>query len=285
MCIDDKTELKIILDHLYKHYSGNWLESDPVQIPHFYSSNEDIEVSGFLAALFSYGKVNLFLPKIKFILTNLGDSPYRSLYESKWKPDFFQGFYYRFQKQQDLIVLLKALGIIFREHGSLKNLFLNFYSPKDENILPALTGFVNSMSRYVLDQTTGEISHGLSHLIPSPNGGALKRLNMFLRWMVRKDNVDFGLWNEIHPSKLIIPMDTHIYRISGYLGLRHRNSSDMKTAIEVTTSLKNFCTGDPVKYDFALTRIGMYECKVNSLPDCVNCSLQNYCEKVTGNKF
>jgi uncharacterized protein (TIGR02757 family) len=273
--------LKKGLDSLYNKYSLQWIETDPVCIPHKYTADEDIETAGFIAAVLAYGKVSLFLPKITMIMDFLNPSPYESLKNLNHKQlGKLDHFYYRFQTSDDIKYFLTGLSNVIKKHARIKNLFLEGYHTQDENILPALNYFILSF-RKVIEENGMKLSHGLSHLIPMQGNGAMKRLNMFLRWMVRKDNIDFGIWKEIRPSQLIIPVDTHINRISGYLNLAKRKNADIKSAIEITNFLKKLSAEDPVKYDFALTRLGMYFCNSQNQNRCWECILKDYC--VNGN--
>lgn len=272
------TSLKEKLNLLAERYSDGFLDTDPIQIPHQYSSPPDIEIAAFIAAIFSYGRVDLFLPKIRQIMDALGKSPANGVLKKTWQNgpalEKIKAFYYRFQKTSDLQALLQALSGVLGEHGSLKNFFLKNYKPADETVLPALSEFSRQLRQRLPAASNG---NGISHLIPAPGKGAMKRLNMFLRWMVRKDRVDFGLWKEVAPSKLIIPLDTHIRKMAAHLGLCSKPGSGIKTALEITSRLKELCPSDPVKYDFALTRIGMFQCHSQSAPDCESCLLAGHC--------
>jgi uncharacterized protein (TIGR02757 family) len=164
-----------------------------------------------------------------------------------------ESYYYRFNTEQDFIDLIFSLQTIIKQYGSLKSLFLKHYSSSHENILPALDKFTSEI------RNTGKHSKSFDYLIPDVSkNSTCKRLNLFLRWMVRKDSIDTGLWGrEVEKSKLIIPVDTHVYRVSQKLGLVRRKACDIKYAIELTNKLKEFDPLDPVKYDFALCHIGV----------------------------
>lgn len=150
-------------------------------------------------------------------------------------------------------LLLSVLQTALIKFGSLKTVFLDGYSESHENIIPALTHFSEKLRSFV------KPAKNFEYLIPPvTRNSTCKRLNLFLRWMVRKDNIDFGFWGrEVNPSKLIIPVDTHVYKVALKLGLVKRKSCDMKFAIELTNKLKQFDPEDPVKYDFALCHIGI----------------------------
>ncbi len=243
------------LDKLYKDF--DFIEricTDPLSFPHRYREKEDIEVSGLIAALFAYGRVELFMPVIEKILGAMGGHPYEFVTNLK-KEDirYFDNVYYRFQRSDDIKDLIWRLNGLLKRYGSLEEIFLNFYNPEDRNTKNIIEGF----SRLMLD---GEdrISRGYLQLFPLPSSGsACKRLNLFLRWMVRDRDVDFGIWKRIPKNKLIIPLDTHIAKISFKLGLTSRKTPDWKMAEEITESLKSFDPDDPLKYDFVLCHMGM----------------------------
>lgn len=237
------------------------LLNDPVEFPHRYKDKEDIEIAGFIAALFAYGRVELFKPVIEKILTRMGKSPYDFLLnfkpsrlggESNSYRRLFEGLYYRFQKEEDIIKLLILMSLLLQRHNSIEDAFCKFYKPEDEDTFNAIEGF----SRYCLGLLKN--TKGLRQLFPLPSGGsACKRMNLFLRWMVRKDEIDLGIWKGIPKNKLIIPLDVHIARISMKLGLTKRKTPDMKMAREITSALKRLDPEDPLKYDFVLCHTGM----------------------------
>lgn len=255
--------LKSKLDSFYKNFDfKERLKHDPIEFPHRYSRPEDIEISAFIATSFAYGKVELFKPVIEKILQPGGKIPSSFILNFDLKRDkqYLDGIKYRFSTEDDVLCYLYMLSNAIKEWGSLKNLFISHYSSGHADVKEALTGFTD----YFLSLDTSKIYGknikplGVTHLFPSPDkGSACKRLNLFLRWMVRRKDIDFGIWDEIPPSKLIIPLDTHIGRISRCLGLTKRASSDWKAAKEITESLKRFDPKDPLKYDFALCHHGI----------------------------
>lgn len=235
------------------------LLNDPVEFPHRYKDKQDIEIAGLIAALFSYGRVELFKPVIEEILKRMGKSPYDFILNFKLSSQsrFFEGLYYRFQKQEDIIKLINLIRLFIQRHNSIEETFCQFYRPEDEDTFNAIEGF----SRYslsLLKNTIGLHTRGLKQLFPLPSSGsACKRLNLFLRWMVRKDEIDLGIWKGIPKNKLIIPLDVHIARIGTKLGLTMRRTPDIKMAREITCALKRLDPEDPLKYDFLLCHTGM----------------------------
>jgi uncharacterized protein (TIGR02757 family) len=173
---------------------------------------------------------------------------------------YLKGLSYRFNTEKDILCLIYITSHILKRWGSLKNLFYSHYRPQHDDIEEAINNFVECMLAIDTSPVYGKDikPYGLKQFFPSPEkGSACKRMNLFLRWMVRYRDIDFGIWDEIPPSKLIIPLDTHIARISRCLGLTERASSDWKTAKEITESLKRLDPGDPLKYDFALCHLGI----------------------------
>ena len=255
--------LKVTLDRFYSEFNfSERLNHDPVEFPHRYSDPEDIEIAGFIAACFAYGKVGLFKPVIEKILLPGGKHPARFIAQFTLEKDAdkFRDISYRFNKEKDVLCLIYMLSQVFKKWRSLKNLFAHYYKPDHEDIRAALEGFVE----YFLSMDTSPVygrnakPSGLTQLLPSPvKGSACKRMNLFLRWMVRTKDIDLGVWGNIPTSKLIIPLDIHISRIARCIGLTQRSAADWKTAKEITESLKKLAPRDPLKYDFALCHKGI----------------------------
>ncbi|MBI5739816.1 MAG: TIGR02757 family protein [Nitrospirae bacterium] len=281
------SSLKQVLDGFYDDYNfRERLKHDPIEFPHRHSDPGDIEIAGFIASCFAYGKVELFKPVIEKILGPGGRRPAEFVMNFNLKKDkkYFRGISYRFNKEEDVLCLIYILSRTLNEWGSLKNLFYHFYKPEHEDIRKALTGFVeyfhNTDTSAVYNPPLPPFVKGgrSRQFFSSPEGGsACKRMNLFLRWMVRTADIDFGIWNKVPPSKLIIPLDTHIARISRCLCLTKRKSSDWKTAKEITDSLKKIDPDDPLKYDFALCHHGISKmCMGGKFKDsCSSCALKN----------
>jgi uncharacterized protein (TIGR02757 family) len=238
------------------------ISSDPVEFPHRYTDPRDIEVSALLAAALAYGRADLFRPKVDALLKRMGSSPaaFMKTLDVPGARELLHGFVYRFNVGTDVAVLLLGMGRALREHGSLESLFLRGWEAHG-----AMHGALGAFTAALRDVPMGELrralgkERGLHHLLPSPLGpGAAKRLNLYLRWMVRgPDAVDFGIWKRVPASALLIPLDTHIGRISRHLGLTRRKDLSWRTAEEVTASLRRLDAADPVRYDFALCHYGM----------------------------
>jgi uncharacterized protein (TIGR02757 family) len=250
-----QSELKKYLDKNYLSYKKAYSSEDPVWLLHKLKDEKNLELTAFIFSCFAYGRVDIMNKFLNNLTARLNENVYEftlNFNESKDKK-YFANLYYRFNISNDLLFLFKKLRQAVLEFGSLKKLFLKGYSVADDNILSGLMSFTDYLKKGV------KSSSKFHYLIPdSRKNSTCKRLNLFLRWMVRKDEIDPGLWSkEIKTSKLIIPVDTHVYRISRQLKLIDRISCDMKFAIELTEKLKEFDPEDPVKYDFALCHIGI----------------------------
>jgi len=249
--------LKQKLEYHYKAFDKSKLEPDPLQFPHLFKDNRDIEVMAFIASVFAYGNVKQIINSLIKFLEIANDQPFNFLQEFSPAKFISSKYVHRFYSSKDILHLFMLLHLAYKEFGSLKKLFLSGYNPKDENLKYAITNF----NQYFLENAQKEfceLSRGIIFMFPLPGkGSACKRINLFLRWMVRKDELDFGLWNEIPTSKLVIPVDTHVARICRQLKLTKRKNVSWRMAEEITENLKKFDPDDPVKYDFAICHIGM----------------------------
>jgi len=242
----DLQNLRIHLENLRKEYSKKLLFSDPLKFPRRYKTFEDREISALISALFAYGRVISIENFLEKIHTFLGKSPYNGVLENKkWKNGG-----YRFQSEMDVDRFLKAISIIVKDYGNMENLFASFKGSSEEK----LKNFALYFRKTVKVDT-----FGLDHLLSLPSKHSpSKRWRLFLRWVVRKDDgIDLGLWTNITPADLIIPLDTHIAKTALELGLTERKTKDLKFAQEVTEKLRAICKNDPLKYDFALVREGI----------------------------
>jgi len=269
--------LKRILDRFYREYPfEERILHDPISFPHRYTHPRDIEISGFIASCLAYGRVELFTPVIEKILSLMGANPHVFVMDfdvRKHRGKF--SFKYRFNEREDILCLVLILHELLRRYSSLENAFMKYYKSEDPH-----TGWViNGLVREILSiDTTGAYGsniypRGLAQLFPSPaKGSACKRMNLFLRWMVRDRDIDFGLWKAVPMNRLVIPLDTHIARISRCLGFTSRASADWKTALEITEALRKFDSEDPLRYDFALCHHGISGiCSTKRNPGCREC--------------
>lgn len=243
---------KSYLEELVEKYeTTDFIKGDPIQFPHRFNKNEDVEIAAFIASLFSYGNRKTFIIKLDELFGIMQNKPLG--FVLNFNPELLKGFNYRFAKDIDVIEVFRILNKLYKDDGGLKALFEHGYK-LDNTILTML----KSVTDYFYLNVKSDVGMGFYHLIPcAQKGGALKRLNMFLRWMVRKAPVDLGVWNFIYPSELLIPLDVHVARVSREMGLLKRNSNDFKAVLELTQNLKQFDPSDPVKFDFAMFGLGI----------------------------
>lgn len=255
-------DLKRILDHLYDDYNfDERMSHDPVQFPHLYNDPRDIEISAFISSCLAYGRVELFMPVIRGILERMGKSPYEFVFNLDLKKRYlFSGIKYRFNSSDDIVCLIYVISVILNRYGSLENLFKLHQREDEQDISSGLKGMIETMLNIDTTPVYGRDirPEGFLQFFPLPQkGSACKRMNLFLRWMIRDRDIDFGIWKGIGKSRLIIPLDTHIARISKCLGFTKRKSRDWKMAVEITEALRGLDAEDPLKYDFALCHHGI----------------------------
>jgi len=276
-----QTSLHSILEKLYHKYNKPQLiPPDPLQFVYLYTDPGDMEVVALVSSELAYGRVAQIENSLKDLLSRMGPSPgeFTKCFDED-KREKLRDFKHRFTDGRCISDFLELIGAILRSHGSIEKYFLDRFNSTDEDIVPALSRFSSSL-RQMYVQTKGEkLYQGLKYLLPDIGGQSpCKRFNLFLRWMVRDDQVDPGVWDSIPPSKLIVPMDTHMMRLCGFLGLHNRATNSLTTAREVTRNFRRILPDDPVKYDFALSRIGIVEhCTGKLRADCVECELYKYC--------
>jgi uncharacterized protein (TIGR02757 family) len=252
-----QNKLKHKLNYHYKYFDGSKISPDPLEFPRRFNSIYDIEASAFISSVFAYGNVVQIMNTLEKIHKIMKNKPYEFImnYDYKKNKHVFNLIKHRFYTPDDIARFFCTLNNIYKNYGSLKYFFLLYYFDKDENLKSSISFFSNNMLNICGKR---ENSHGLKFMFPDPyKGSACKRMNLFLRWMVRKDELDFGLWSEIPPSKLVIPVDTHVAKICKELKLTRSKTVSWKMAEEITGKLAEFDKYDPVKYDFAICHIGM----------------------------
>lgn len=275
-------ENKRILKRLYGKYNHrNLIKPDPLQFVYRYDKPSDMEIVALLAADLAYGRVEQIEKSLTNLLERMGESPYAFVRGfGKTERKKLSGFKHRFTTDQDISDLLILLKKVLSRYGSIEKFFVRGYNSDDKNIIPALSNFCNSLLDMFAAERNGQTNRGLKYLLVSPTGGsACKRLNLFLRWMVRDDDVDTGLWKSIDKAKLIVPVDVHMGRLCRILGFYSRKTISLSTAVEITESFAEIDSADPVKYDFALSRIGIVEdCTGSFQPKCKGCELLGFCD-------
>ena len=252
----NKKELKAFLDYKVEEYNRpNFINNDPIVIPHQYTKKQDIEIAGLMAAVFAWGQRKTIINKSKEFLGLMGDEPHRFVLEHSdedLRP--FQEFKHRTFNGTDALYFLHFFRWFYSNHDSLEEAFTLDNAPF--SMVKSLSSFFELFFS-LPDHPRRTYKH-----IPTPvRKSACKRLNMFLRWMVRKDEkgVDFGIWNRMSPADLLCPCDLHVDRVARKLKLIRRKQTDWQTAVELTDSLKKLDPTDPVKYDFALFGLGIEE--------------------------
>jgi uncharacterized protein (TIGR02757 family) len=250
-------DLKKLLDFKTNQYNTiNFIHDDPVAIPHLFSSKEDIEISGFLSASIAWGQRKTILANARKLMQWMDDTPFdfiRNFKNSDLIP--FRKFAHRTFNGIDCEYFLWALKNIYQNHGGMENAFCKGTSFTGQNVKDAIVRFRDIFFELDHPQRTQK------HVANPANNSSAKRINMFLRWMVRNDNcgVDFGLWKKISPAQLVCPLDVHSGNVARHLGLLSGNNTNWKAAVELTENLKKFDIQDPVRYDFALFGMGIFE--------------------------
>jgi len=273
------------LERLYRDFDYEArLGRDAIQYPLRYADAADREIVALLTACLAYGRVDLFGRALERALSVMGTSPAAFVREFDAARDaaVFAGFIYRFNRPRDLVAFCVAARDVLARHGTLEKCFLAGDAEPRGPIGPALErfarGFLDADLRAVFPH--GRSSRGYRHLFPLPSvGGPCKRLLLFLRWMVRREAPDFGLWTGVSPSRLLIPVDTHVENMSRAVGLTRRRSRNWKMAEEITGRLALLDPADPVKYDFALCHTRMAgDCLDRRDPVvCRPCGLREVC--------
>ena len=278
-----KQAIKGILDKLYKKYNHrNLIKPDPLQFVYNYSGNRNREIVGLLSASLAYGRVEQIQNSLTRLFDIIGENPYKFVGDfTDAKRKKLRHFKHRFNAGDDISDLLELLSKILKKYGSIEKYFLRGYKNYHDNIIPALSTFCDSLLEIHASKHKGKINRGLEYLLVSPSrGSACKRMNLFLRWMVRDDEVDAGTWKSIDKAKLIVPIDVHMGRLCKFLGFHNKNTVLLKTAIEITRHFTELEPSDPVKYDFALSRIGIVEnCDGKYSSACQSCELDIFCER------
>jgi uncharacterized protein (TIGR02757 family) len=245
-----------LLNYKYEQYNRpNFIANDPVSIPHQFQKKQDIEIMGFWAAVLAWGQRKTIIQKCQDLVTRMDGTPHDFVLnytESDLKR--FLGFKHRTFNDTDTLYFLLFFQEYYRSHDSLEDAFLIGFSASLPNVESSLINFHNRFFDIELSpQRTRK------HVATPVRGSSCKRLNMFLRWIVRNDDrgVDFGLWKRLSPSQLVCPCDVHVDRVARKLGLISRPTTDWRTAVELTEALKSIDPNDPVKYDFALFGLGV----------------------------
>ena len=282
--------LKDKLDELYRTFNYADSATDPIQIVRRFDRPDDREVVGFCAGALAFGRVASVLQSIERVLAIMGDRPaeYVRRFDPRRDGPAFGDFVHRWTRGIDVVALLWLLRQMIDRSGSIEGFFLEGEDPEAVDVESALDSF--STRALALDLTAAYPStssgraasrrpRGVCYFFPRPSAGSgCKRLNLFMRWMVRKDALDLGVWTRVSPSKLIVPLDTHVIRVGRCLRLTTYTSPGWRMARDITASLREFDPADPVKYDFALCHLGMMNaCGFNRAQADSQCPLRGAC--------
>jgi uncharacterized protein (TIGR02757 family) len=271
------------LDELYRNYNREESATDPVHLVRPYADPRDREIAGFCAAALAFGRVASVINSITTLLTIMGPRPARFVgrFDPAAPHPELRAMVHRWTRGVDLVALLWILRQMLEQHGSIERFFAAGFSEADEDVGPALDSFSTRALALDLRKAYGRVPKraGVCYFFPRPSAGsACKRLNLFLRWMVRRDEIDMGVWTRIPAATLVVPLDTHIIRLGRCLRLTRYTSPGWKMAAEITASLRKLDPQDPVRFDFSLCHVGMMgACGYGRAQGDAQCPLRGLC--------
>ncbi len=270
------------LDALVAGFDASCIHPDPLEVVRLHRGRDDLEVAGLVAAGLAFGGVETILASVRRALAPLGPRPAEGLAAAGDRElrRALRGFRHRWVDGDDVAALLSAVRRLRADHGSLEGAFLQG-DPGGPTVEGALSAFAEAVRR----ADPGFARRGARAFVPSPaDGSACKRPLLFLRWMVRRDGVDTGAWRRVDPARLVLPLDTHVARIARALGILRRRSDDWKAALEATAALRRFDAADPVRYDFAICRLGILDLcpRKRDVVKCRACGLYDVCAYGSG---
>lgn len=245
---------KLYLDELVERYENeDFIEADPIRFIHMFKNKNDVEIAGFIASMFAYGKREVFIKKLNILFEKMEQKPLSFVLSYTRENPVLNDFEYRFSVGVDIAQIVLILKDLYSSDETLESLFKHCYDQTN-----TVKGMLQGVVDYFYARVELPVSKGFYHLLPNPaKNSACKRLHMFLRWMVRDGGVDLGLWKFLDKSELIIPLDVHVAKVSRSLGILNRKQNDFQAAYELTEKLKEFDPKDPVKYDFAMFGYGV----------------------------
>jgi len=290
---DPESGIRNRLDDLYRTFDHPDAASDPVHIVRRYAAPDDREIVGFCASALAFGRVASVLNSIESLLAAMGPHPaaFVRAFDPRSDREGLDPLVHRWIRGRDLVALMLILQRMLREAGTIERFFVAGDDPAAPDISPALDAFCTRALQTDLRPAYGPAfapgasarqaaaRPGVCYFFPRPSAGsACKRLNLFLRWMVRRDEIDLGIWTEVSPSRLIIPLDTHVIRLGRCLRLTRYSSPNWKMAAEITASLRSMNVEDPVRYDFSLCHVGMMNaCGYGRAQGDHQCPLRGIC--------
>jgi uncharacterized protein (TIGR02757 family) len=278
-----KLELKSVLDRLYADFNYADSATDPIQIVRRYTRPDDREVVGFVSAALAFGRVMSVLQSIERVLAVMGPAPaaYLRRFDPRRDAPAFDGIVHRWTREKDIVALLWVMRQMVAAAGSIEGFFILGDDTESSDVEAALDSFSTRALALDLKAAYGRVPKrpGVCYFFPRPSAGsACKRLNLFLRWMVRKDALDLGVWSRVAPARLIVPLDTHVIRVGRCLKLTAYTSPGWRMARDITASLRALDPEDPVKYDFALCHLGMMNaCGFSRAQADSQCPLRGVC--------
>jgi uncharacterized protein (TIGR02757 family) len=276
-------ELKPVLDRLYTEFNYPDSAMDPIQIVRRFTRPDDREVVGFIAASLAFGRVVSVIQSIERVLAVLGPRPADSIrrFEPNRDKTSFTHIVHRWTRGPDIAALIWIIHQMLRQSGSIEEFFVEGLDAEAPDLSRAIDSFSARAMAFDLKPIYGRVPKrpGVCYFFPRASAGsACKRLNLFLRWMVRHDALDLGVWTKVSAAKLIVPLDTHVIRLGRCLRLTTRVSPGWRMAVEVTDSLRAMDIHDPVRYDFAICHVGMMNaCGFNRAQGDTQCPLRGAC--------
>jgi uncharacterized protein (TIGR02757 family) len=247
------SEYRVVFERLYESLNRpEFVHPDPVEFLHGYNDVRDREVVGLIASSLAYGRVAQILKSVASVLTAMGEHPARFVMDADRDRlnATFCGFRHRFTTADELVLTILGTRDLIRGYGSLEEAFTSGIATNDTTVTGALCRFAEGLNRPFGGQCNSLVPH-------HEKKSSMKRLNLFLRWMVRNDRVDPGGWSRVSPASLVVPLDTHLFRMARGFGFTEKKSAGLAAALEITGHFRQISPDDPVKYDFALTRFGI----------------------------
>ena len=275
--------LKPVLDQLYAEFNHPDSATDPIHIVRRFERDDDREIVGFIAAALAFGRVSSVLQSIERVLAAMGPEPaaYVRGFDPGRDAHAFAGIVHRWTRESDIVAMLWVLRQMLDRAGSVEGFFLQGYDAEGDDVADALDSFSTRAMALDLTAAYGRVPKrpGVCYFFPRPSvGSACKRLNLFLRWMVRRDALDLGVWKRVSPALLIVPLDTHVIRVGRCLRLTSYTSPGWPMARDITASLRTLDPLDPVKYDFSVCHLGMMNACGFSRPQADSqCPLRGVC--------
>jgi uncharacterized protein (TIGR02757 family) len=279
----ERLQLKPSLDGLYDGFNVADSATDPIQIVRRYARDDDREIVGFIAAALAFGRVSSVLQSIERVLAVIGPEPaaYVRRFDPRRDGPAFAGIVHRWTREADIVALLWLLRQMVDRSASVEGFFLDGDDGTSEDIASALDSFSTRALALDLKAAYGRVPKrpGVCYFFPRPSAGSgCKRLNLFLRWMVRRDALDLGVWTRVSPSKLIVPLDTHVIRVGRCLQLTRYTSPGWAMARDITASLQRIDPLDPIRYDFSICHLGMMNaCGFSRAQGDAQCPLRGVC--------